>query len=126
MTQEIIEFLKTWDWSFITLLIGFIVFVGSLTFVIFRIKKHKPSFLRSEKIIKSESEEDTTYDWDTIKSIFSNCLLFAGGFYMISNVVVFVVFREWYTDPLFVAAIAAVFAINIFQTFDKFYRKMMK
>ncbi|MCH7561702.1 MAG: hypothetical protein IIC67_10135 [Thaumarchaeota archaeon] len=126
MTQEIIEFLKTLDWFLITLFIGIIVFVGSLALVMFRIKKYKPSFLRSEKIIKSESEEDTIYNWDIIRSIFTNCLLFAGGFYMISNVVVFVVLREWYIDPIFLTAIAAIFGFHLLQTFDKFYKKMTK
>lgn len=126
MTEEIIEFLKTWDWPLITLLIGFIVFVGSLILIIIRIKKHKPSLLRPEKIMKSESERQTIYDWPTIRNIFLNCLLFAGGFYMISNVIVFVILREWYTDPLFLAAIAAIFGFYLLETFDKFYRKLMK
>ena len=45
---------------------------------------------------------------------------------MISNVVIFVALREWYTDPLGLAAIAAIFGFYLLQTFDKFYRKMMK
>ncbi len=45
---------------------------------------------------------------------------------MISNVIVYVVLGEWYTNPLGLAAIAAIFGFYLLQTFDKFYRKMMK
>lgn len=126
MTQEIIEFLKSWDWSLITISIGILVFVGSLILVFTRIKKHKPGLLKPEQITKLGSENDTIYDWDIIQHIFSNCLVFAGGFYMISNVIVFVILREWYTDPILLAAIAAIFGFYLLRTFDKFYRKTIK
>jgi len=121
--EELVTSLKTLDWFFITIFIGIVIFFASFIFIMYKIKKNKPSILKPEKITISE---ETTYDWEIIKSIFSNCLIFAGGFYIISNVIVFIVLHEWYTDPIVLAATAVIFAFYHLQTFDKFYSRLMK
>ena len=114
------------DWLLITTVFGGIAFITSSIFVFYRVHKKKPSLLKPAQIITTESDEQTTYNWNLILTIIATSIAFSAGVFILSNVVVFVAIGEWYIDSRAVGILAVVFGIHMFKEFDKFVTKLLK
>jgi hypothetical protein len=114
------------DWLMASATLSIIVFVAAFSAVILYIAKRKPCMLKSQSATVNILENGTTYNWPLIFGIVENCIKFSGGVFIVTNVIVFLVFGQWYIDPRTVGVLATAFAFLLFQSFDKFVTKLVK
>jgi hypothetical protein len=73
----------------------------------------------------SRQGQDTTYNWNLIIAIIVRCSSFAGGIFLVSNVVIFLITGSWYVDSRSIGILTMAFVILLFQSFDRFVTGIM-
>jgi hypothetical protein len=110
------------DWFFVSMIASVISFVISLCFTFRTVMKAKPHLLH--RITHYDS--DTTYNWNLIIAIVGKCTSFAGGIFLVFNVLVFLVTGHWQIEPKSIGVLAISFLLLLLQSFDRFVTKLIR
>ena len=108
--------------------IGVLTFIVANLYVFLRIRKENPSSLRPLRLRTERHEKEdngSTFNWNLIRRIILECLKFATGTFILSNLLAYLLFGVWYVDAKSVGLIAIVFTITLFQDFDKFISDLL-
>lgn len=112
------------DWFAVSLAVSMAVFFASISLILARVARKKPYLIRHAR--SSGSDADTTYNWNTILGIIGNCAALAGGVFIISNALIFIITGQWQIDPRSLALLVVAFAVLLLQSFDRFVTKLLK
>jgi hypothetical protein len=107
------------DWLFISTLLSITIFITTCTIIFYRIRRFKPELLKGTDV-----DCATTYNWNLVLHVVSNCIALAGGMFVIMNVILFILFSIWYIDARSVIVLVVAFAILLLKSFDRFYTKV--
>ena len=114
------------DWLPITIMVSIASVILSCIFIFYQIHRDKPTLLKLARIIITETDDPTTYNWNLILTIILSCIAFGSGVFILSNVVVFIIIGIWYVDARSVGILAVVFAVFMFKELNKFVTKQLK
>ena len=107
------------DWLLVSTLFSMAIFMVTCAIIFYRIKRFRPELLKG-----TEVDCMTTYNWNLVLNVVSNCIAFAGGTFVIINVVFFVLFGIWFIDARSIMVLVVAFAILLLRSFDRFYTKI--
>ena len=95
-------------------------------FITYFINRKKPQLLRKSLIQTNETDNTTTFNWDTILAIILASVTFGGGVYTILGVIVFIFYKELYLDGASIGLMAIIFLVFVGKELDKFWNKHLK
>jgi hypothetical protein len=112
----------------ILVIIGVMSFIIANAFVFSKIYRNNPSSLRPLRLRTEKLQtidNASTFNWNLIRRIILECLKFATGIFILCNLLTYLIFGVWYVDSKSVVLIVIVFAITLFQDFDKFVTSLL-
>lgn len=108
----------------VSIAVSVAVFFASVSVILVKVARSRPSLIRHVR--SSTSDSDTTYNWNAILGIVGNCTGLAGGVFIISNALIFLVTGQWQIDPRSLALSVVAFAVLLLQSFDRFVTRLLK
>ena len=112
------------DWFAVSVMISVVVFFASISLILAKVVRTKPYLIRHAR--SSGVDTDTTYNWNMILGIVGHCTGLAGGFFVISNALVFLATGQWQIDPRSLGLLVVAFAVLLLQSFDRFVTRLLK
>lgn len=108
----------------VSIAVSLAVFFASVSAILAKVARSRPYLIRYTR--SSAENSDTTYNWNTILGIIGNCTGLAGGVFIISNALIFLITGEWRIDPRSLALLVVAFAVLLLQSFDRFVTRLLK